>query len=213
MKIFLDTETHDLRNPRLVELAYMQEGGEMVTFRCNPGVKIALDATVVNGIRDKDVASLPAFKDMPCYSKVKKLLEENTVVAHNASFDVSVLANEGIIVNNFICTKELAQTKWPDAPRHRLQHLRYWLNLDGDNENVPIAHTASGDVTVLIALWDAIHKNLEIDTYRADEIISNEPPPSQSPQHVVRSSSSENFDPSPSRIRRVQLHKRSVGRK
>ena len=206
--IFTDTETTGLKNPRVVELAYSIEG-VMTVLRCNPGKPIELDATVVNGIRNQDVEHLPLLQDCLEYPALKKLLEESTVVAHNAVFDIEVLANDGIIVKRSVCTKELAMKRWPNAPKHRLQHLRYWLNLDVE----AVAHTADGDVMVLMALWDAIHKNPGIDTYRADEMTSSEPPPSQSPQRVRKSGSSENFGPSPSRTHQAQLRKRIEGRK
>jgi DNA polymerase III epsilon subunit-like protein len=99
-----------------------------------------------------DVESLYSFQDHPQYEWIKSHLEANTIVAHNASFDIGVLANEGIYCKDFIDTKALAMKKWPNAPRHRLQHLRYWLDLDECGDQ----HTAMGDVQTLMALWKAI---------------------------------------------------------
>lgn len=152
MNIFFDTETTGLKEPRLVELAYSIDGRPIQSFRCKPPKDIELDATVINGIRNKDVEMLQPFNEMACYQEIKELFENNTMVAHNAVFDVGVMANEGIFIQDFICTKNMARTVFPDAPSHRLQHLRYWLDLDVEGQ----PHSATGDVVVLMALYDAM---------------------------------------------------------
>lgn len=152
--IFLDTETHDISGARLVELCYWVEGvQEPVVLRCKPPVPIDPGASAVNHITNKMVEMLLPFKEQACYAEIKELLENDTIVAHNAIFDVSVLWHEGIEVNDFICTKSLAQRKWPNAPKHNLQYLRYWLGLEVE----AAAHTSEGDVRVLRALWGAIN--------------------------------------------------------
>jgi DNA polymerase III epsilon subunit-like protein len=51
MYIFLDTETTGLADPRLVELAFVEEGHVPIVVRVKPPKPIELDASVVNGIR------------------------------------------------------------------------------------------------------------------------------------------------------------------
>lgn len=155
MNIFVDTETTGLNEPRLIELCYWIESAPTpITLRCNPQKPIELNATVVNGIRDKDVAMLLPFREQACYQEIKKLLARNdtVVIAHNAVFDVGVLGREGIVIKNSVCTKELAKQKWPNAPHHRLQHLRYWLDIEVGG----VAHSALGDVMVLRELWNRL---------------------------------------------------------
>ena len=153
--IFLDTETTGLEDARLVELCYWVEGAPSpVVLRCKPPKPIEIEASMVNGIVDKDVEMLLPFKDMPAYAEIKRTLEEGTVVAHNAPFDVAVLAREGIEIRNCVCTKKLAQSRWPEAKTHKLQYLRYWLPLEVESAT---AHSALGDVKALMALWSALH--------------------------------------------------------
>jgi DNA polymerase III epsilon subunit-like protein len=149
MNIFLDTETNSLAQPYLVELACNE-----FTIRCRPQAPIDNGAMAVNHITNEEVADLPLFREHPLYRAIKAMLEDpaNTVIAHNVAFDLRVLENEDILPYNFICTKELAKKKWPDASSHSLQNLRYWLKLDGGD-----AHTAGGDVKTLKALWEALH--------------------------------------------------------
>lgn len=151
--IILDTETTGLNNSRLVELAYSIDGA--ITFlRCKPPIAIELGASAVNHIVDEDVAHLLAFKDRPDYEAIKELLENNIVVAHNASFDLGVLEREGIVCKNFVCSKELAKAVYPDASSWSLQYLRHYLGIRLDS----LAHSAAGDVQVLEAVWKKLNE-------------------------------------------------------
>lgn len=160
MNVYLDTETTGLVGSRLIELCYwVEDAPAPVVLRCKPPVAIELDAMVVHGITEADVAMLLPFKEQACYQEIKELLEhpDTVVVAHNASFDIGVLEREGIVVKKSICTKELAKKKWPKAPKHRLQHLRYWLDIIVPVSSPAVtAHSALGDVLVLRALWDKL---------------------------------------------------------
>lgn len=148
--VFFDTETTGLKEPRLVELAYRIDGQPPVSLRCKPPKPIEIGASMVSHITDKMVAGLPAFKDRPDYQEIKELFENNILVAHNAEYDIAVMAAEGIVITKWICTKEMAKDCYPKADMLRLQYLRYWLGMEIDAE----AHTAGGDLLVLEALWD-----------------------------------------------------------
>lgn len=149
--ILLDTETTGLKAPRLVELAYMRDGA-LTVIRCNPPKEIEMEARAVHHIDPEDVADLLPFQQRPDYQEIKNLLENNTIVAHNASFDIGVLKNEGITIKNFHCTKILAAKKYPDSPSHSLQYLRHWLGIRVQS----LAHSAGGDVEVLALLWEKV---------------------------------------------------------
>jgi len=151
--IFADCETTGLNNARLVELAYQVQGAPApVVLRCKPPIDIEIDATVVNGIRTKDVAMLLPFNEMPAYAEIKETLENAIIVGHNVQFDVNVLEREGIYIKpeNMRCTKELARKLVPESPKHNMQYLRYFLDLDVE----ATAHTAGGDILVLETLWN-----------------------------------------------------------
>lgn len=146
MNIFLDTETNSLGKPYIVEIAF-----NGTSIKAKPQEPIEIGASAVNHIRNKDVEHYLPFQENPLYPAVKALLEhpDTVVIAHNAEFDLRALRNENIFVTNSICTKILAKKKWPEAPSHSLQNLRYWLDLDVRG----VAHSGSGDVEVLMELW------------------------------------------------------------
>lgn len=144
-----------MKDPRVVELCYWQEGHEApVVIRCKPTKLIEIEAMVIHGITNEDVEWLPLFQELPEYEEIKELIENSIVIAHNVDFDILVLKNEGIKVDQRMDTKEMARLKWPEAPKHRLQYLRYWLNLNVVGGGAP--HTALGDVQTLRALWEEL---------------------------------------------------------
>ncbi len=160
MKIlFLDTETTGNGDKdRLVQLAvkerYIDEPLVNATYK--PPVPISIESMAIHHITERMVAARPAFQAAPEYSSLKDLLEsdEVVVVAHNAAFDLAMLAREGIVPRRTICTYKLAYALDPNdvMPNYRLQYLRYLLDLDVEAE----AHDAWGDVLVLEALFERL---------------------------------------------------------
>lgn len=154
--LFLDTETTSIEEGRLVELAYSTNGFSPQVIRCKPPVPISIDAMTVNHITNEMVDLNAPFTELNLYTALKEKFEAETIVAHNAPFDIAVLAREGIFIKNYIDTKQVAMHLIPESPRHNLQYLRYFLKLDVYGE----AHTAEGDVNVLIALYNVLVERL-----------------------------------------------------
>ena len=152
--VFVDTETTGLGDCRLIELCYSLHGA-VTTLRCKPPIPIELEAQAVHHITPEDVEDLLPFMERPDYQAIKAVLESNTVVAHHAVFDVGVLAREGIVISDYLCSKELAKKRWPEAKSHSLQYLRHYLGI-----RLPgaVSHSASGDVAVLEHMWRRMHE-------------------------------------------------------
>ena len=161
--IFFDTETTgNSDNDRLCQLAmkerYIDE--PLVNALYKSPVPISIESMAIHHITEKMVAGKPAFRESPEYSSLKDLFEsdEVVVVAHNAAFDLAMLAREGIVPKHVICTYKLAYALDPNdaLPNYRLQYLRYLLDLDVEAE----AHDALGDVLVLEALYDRLSQKM-----------------------------------------------------
>jgi DNA polymerase III epsilon subunit-like protein len=110
------------------------------------------------------VQDKPLFKEASDYAANKELLEAPTtiVVAHNAPFDVKMLQKDGVNPVNSIDTLKIVRALDSEGkiPRHNLQFLRYFLDLDKDI-NTPIqAHDAKGDVIVLELLFERLAAKL-----------------------------------------------------
>lgn len=87
----------------------------------------------VHGIRPKDVANAPSMADI--WPAVQETLQGQTVIAHNAGFDVNVLvaslAAYDIACPDFEyqCTRALSREAWPGRSRYGLKPLGDWLGI------------------------------------------------------------------------------------
>jgi len=154
--LFLDTETTgNSDKDRLVQLAVKERFVDepLVNALYKPPIPISIESMAIHHITERKVAERPLFQEAAEYPGLKDLLEsdEVIVVAHNAAFDLAMLAREGVTPRRSICTYKLAYALDPEGvyPNYRLQYLRYLLDLDIEAE----AHDALGDVLVLEALF------------------------------------------------------------
>jgi len=164
MFIFLDTETTGAgEKDRLCQLAYKLETGEIVNELFKPPQPISIDAMCVHHITNEMVEKRPLFKETPHHQKLVALLDnlKNTLVAHNAKFDVDMLIKEGINPERIICTLKLARHLDPNGviPRYSLQYLRYFLGIQIE----ATAHDALGDILVLERLFERLFNKMSKD--------------------------------------------------
>jgi len=157
--IFFDTETTgNGEKDRLCQLAVKARGEAVpiIDALYKPPVPISIDSMVVHHITEKMVRAASPFIESPEYARIKALFEDpDTIsVAHNAAFDIAMLARETIVPARTVCTYKIAYALDPDdqIPRYQLQYLRYLLDLDVD----ATAHDAYGDVLVLEALFERL---------------------------------------------------------
>ena len=109
--IFLDTETTGTEATDLLcQLAYKTDG-ETFCELYKPAIKISIEASSVTHISNKMVADKPSFKESDDYKRIKSMLEDanSIMVAHNAKFDLSMIAKEDITPSNHICTLRVAR--------------------------------------------------------------------------------------------------------
>ncbi|KKU50424.1 MAG: Exonuclease RNase T and DNA polymerase III [Parcubacteria group bacterium GW2011_GWA1_47_10] len=158
--IFFDTETTgNEQKDFLVQIAFKHEGGSFSGLY-KPEIKIPPEASAIHHITNKMVADKPTFKESTDQPIIKKLFEDkdSVVVAHNAPFDLMIVAKEDIKPHNFICTLRVARELDPEAkiPRYNLQYLRYFLELEVE----ATAHDALGDVLVLEKLFERLKNKI-----------------------------------------------------
>ena len=162
--IFLDTETTgNGEGDRLCQLGVKERGlaTPIVNATYKPPVPISIESMAIHHITEKMVADRPLFIEASEYGSLKNLIEDTDTiaVAHNAAFDVSMLARESIVPRQTICTYKVAYALDPNdqLPNYRLQYLRYLLDLDVEAE----AHDAWGDVLVLEALFERLMEKMK----------------------------------------------------
>lgn len=192
--IFLDTETTGVgASDRLIQIGAVAM--EVDTFLngtwgddldsnivvidsiYNPNTPINIEAMSIHHITTEMVESNSTFKDSLDYSLLNDLLsdESNYLICHNTTFDISMIKKEGINPKcKVIDTLSLSRDLYRESPKHKLQYLRYWLNLYKEeskcdwivNGNVS-AHSALSDVVVLILLFK---KMIDVG-YSIDELL------------------------------------------
>ncbi|MGJ9459245.1 3'-5' exonuclease [Oceanobacillus sp. CF4.6] len=83
--------------------------------------------TYIHGITEEDVADAPTFAEL--WPTLHAYLMNNLVVAHNASFDMSVIRNTLDYFKlpypfmDYLCTVKISQRMWPELYNHKLNTL------------------------------------------------------------------------------------------
>ena len=97
--------------------------------------------TRVHGITESDVIDCPTLLEL--WPEFSSLIEDNLVVAHNASFDMSVLRHSlhavGLSVPRFsyLCSLRLSRQLWPELASHSLGFLSV-------THSIPLEHHNAG---------------------------------------------------------------------
>ena len=155
--IFLDTETTGLTSEdRLCQVAYNFQGTEEEAL-FKPPLPISVDAMAVTHITNRMVTDKEPFGESRMKSALIQMLAGgNILVAHNARFDVEMLRREGILVERYIDTFKVAYAldENDEIPRYALQYLRYFFDLEVPDAT---AHSALGDVRVLVAVFELLY--------------------------------------------------------
>jgi len=161
--VLFDTETTgNQENDRIIQVGAMivhdRETIELFDELCSTTVPISIEAMEVHNITPETIEGKAPFSQTRFSKAVEQYnSEENYLIAHNIAFDLGMLEKEGF-VNRYtlIDTVRVARHLLPDSPYHRLQYLRYALELYKSEEaeakklGITIkAHDAIGDVLIM----------------------------------------------------------------
>ncbi len=173
--ILFDTETTGAgEKDRIIQVGAMivhsKEEIEVFDELCSAEVPISIEAMEVHNITPDVIENQPGYSELNFTKKLDEFnAVENYLIAHNISFDLSMVEKEGF-KNNYtlIDTLRCAKHLLPDSPYHRLQYLRYSLELyktegaEADKLGVTIkAHDAIGDVLVMKLLLSELVKRTQ----------------------------------------------------
>jgi len=161
--ILFDTETTgNQKEDRIIQVGalvvHSKDNIEVFDELCSTTVPISIEAMEVHNITPDVIADKAPYSETDFAKKIDEFNQgENYLIAHNISFDLGMLEKEGFtnhytLIDTVRCAKHLL----PDSPYHRLQYLRYSLELykmeqaEADKLGVTIkAHDAIGDVLVM----------------------------------------------------------------
>ena len=161
--VLFDTETTgNQEEDRIIQIGAMiihsKDEIEVLDELCLAPVPISIEAMEVHNITPELIADKGLYDETDFAMKVLQYNhKENYLIAHNISFDLSMLEKEGF-QNNYtlIDTLRCAKHLLPESPNHRLQYLRYALELyqveqaEAQKLGITIkAHDAIGDVLVM----------------------------------------------------------------
>jgi len=167
VKVFcLDTETSaGMRDGKVMQLAIVDEEyrGEWLV---NPKSYIQPGCIAVHKITPEMVADKPEFTQSEWYSELMKRMDNGEyLIAHHAPFDITILANEWVHIENYICSCKVARKILKDdwVPKFGLQFLKEYLRLEELNADDTLtwyAHSALYDTVVLYWLYKYLYEKI-----------------------------------------------------
>lgn len=161
--ILFDTETTgNQEQDRIIQIGGMiihnKKEIEIYDEFCFTDIPISIEAMEVHNITPDMIRDKTSLLETSFYKRMQEFNAiENFLIAHNIDFDLVMLKKEGFenrytLIDTFRCAKHLL----PHMPYHRLQYLRYALDLykieqeEADKLHITIkAHDAIGDVLVM----------------------------------------------------------------
>ncbi|WP_186580591.1 3'-5' exonuclease [Aquibacillus kalidii] len=152
ISIDFETANRYRNSPCAVGIVVGDENGIIDEFYSliNPLTDFEIHNINVHGITEMDVMNAPTFKEI--WPSIEPYLVDNIVVAHNASFDMSVLRATldrfDIVYPDmqYFCSVMLAKQLWPGLPNYKLNTL-------ADSKNISFSHHhALDDARVVVHL-------------------------------------------------------------
>lgn len=158
----LDTETTGatpgVDKPIELAFVYLQNGiiSTPYSWFIDPQMRIPPESSAVHHLTDEDIQGAPTIDIL--WPEVEPLLENTVIVAHNKSFDLSMLPQ--LNHHKSICTLRFSRHIWERGhinpqgfplANHQQQVLRYWLKLKIDTGDLG-AHRAAADIIVTAEL-------------------------------------------------------------
>ncbi len=160
--ILFDTETTgNQEQDRIIQVgAIVFQGKEIEVYDelCSTPQEISVEAMEVHHITPDIIADKPLYPETDFAKRLDTLNHpENYLIAHNIAFDLGMVEKEGFVNQcQLIDTVRCAKHLYPELPYHRLQYLRYALELykteaqEAAKIGITIkAHEAIGDVLIL----------------------------------------------------------------
>lgn len=134
--IDVETTSGDPLQGKITEIAVIITDGKEEKERwssiIDPGEPIPKFIQMLTGITNAMVKNAPGFET--CASKLRSMLADRTVVAHNHRFDMTVLQEEfgrlgQSFESNVICTEQVSRSLITDCEHYNLVSLSHHLKI------------------------------------------------------------------------------------
>lgn len=162
MLIFLDFETTGLEpSDKIVAVGMIVQDEENFTCRyelVNEQKKIPPAASAIHHITNEMIVGKPKFRESEAYKEILSLNSHaNTLISHNASFELALLEREGILwQGEVIDTLRVSRHLMDDLEGYSLQLLRYELKLYKEESKALLACEKGQTMQPHHALCDAL---------------------------------------------------------
>lgn len=168
--IVFDVETPNHANDRMCSIGIVVVENQKIVkdqyFLINPEAEFDAINISLHGIKPNDVEDKPTFGQL--WKTIEPVLSDGLLVAHNAPFDMSVLAKclnaYDIEWNPYVfyaCTCQMGRTFFPDAENYRLNTLCEMLNISLSNH-----HNALDDAKACAnILLHCLEKSVDINNF------------------------------------------------
>ena len=164
--IILDTETTDVKNLEVIELAwrsYHLDGSEPATnlLRFKPVKAISDGACATHHILPHELDASP-----PAISAPGEVPTCSYWIGHNVDFDWKALGSPFV---KRICTLAMCRAIWPKCESHKLTAMMYFLfgQTEATRDLVLKAHGAAADIQLCWMVLERIRAEAGITSVRA----------------------------------------------
>ena len=167
--VALDVETPNYRNDRIsaIGVVLVENGEQTRSFYSLVNPETSFDSFNIRltGITPRMVRNQPSFPVL--WELLRPLLERGILCAHNAPFDLGVLAHclrdYGLCWDSpreYVCTCQMGRSLLPQLPDHRLNTISAFLG-------IPLQHhNALSDTRACAGLLQYYQKRQELTGFR-----------------------------------------------
>lgn len=172
----IDFETANSNRTSACALGIVEVNNGEITnswdYLINPQEEFDSFNIFINGITEHMVKDKPTFPEI--WDEVNNILDNKLVIAHNASFDISVLRHTLDKHNleypsfRYSCTRILSKKTWPSLINYKLDTITKMLDINFIHHQACEDATATSKVFEKILLennsnnFEELHKNLKV---------------------------------------------------
>lgn len=168
--IAFDVETPNYANNRMSAIGItVVENGEIIDEKyslVNPETNFDSFNVQLTGITQKMVSDQPTFPQL--WESIAPVMGSGLLIAHNAPFDMSVLAQclsayniEWQPYTYYACTCAMGRAIYPELNNHKLNTLCAYLDFDLDHH-----HAGSDSRACAELLLDYMRHGVKVDRFR-----------------------------------------------
>lgn len=167
--IAFDVETPNAANRRMsaIGITVVENGmvAEEFYSLVDPEVDFDYFNIMLTGITPRMVEGKPTFPQL--WEQIGPLMDSGLLVAHNAPFDMSVLAkclnDYGVDWHprtHYVCTCQMGRRCYPNLPNHKLDTLSGYLGIDLSHHNAGSDSRACAELLI-----DYLDRGMEVDRF------------------------------------------------